>query len=90
MGDGKLLTRMIEADKLTSIIFCGPPGSGKTSLAKVIANTTSSEFITINAVTSGIKDIKDAVETAKNLLGMYSKKTISLRKHINAIKNPLN
>lgn len=76
IGKGKMLYRAIMADKVSSVIFYGPPGSGKTTLAKVIANTTSSEFVQINATSSGKKDMEQVVETAKQNLGMYGKKTI--------------
>lgn len=76
IGKDKLLYRAIQADKLQSVIFYGPPGTGKTTLAKVIANTTSSEFTQINATISGKKDMEEVVEQAKNTLGMYGKKTI--------------
>lgn len=76
VGKGKLLYRAIKADRITSIIFYGPPGTGKTTLAKIIANSTSSEFVQLNATTSGVKDIKDVVEKAKMSIGMYNKKTI--------------
>ncbi|MBQ1328568.1 MAG: replication-associated recombination protein A [Eubacterium sp.] len=76
LGEDKLLTRIIKADKLSSIILYGPPGTGKTSLAMVIANTSSAYFKEINATTSGKKDMESAVEEAKNNLGMYQKKTI--------------
>lgn len=76
IGKDKLLYRAIKADKLSSLIFYGPPGTGKTTLAKVIANTTSSEFKQINATTSGKKDMEDIVDKAKELSGMYGKKTI--------------
>lgn len=76
LGKNKLLTRVIKADKLSSIILYGPPGTGKTSLAMVIANTTSAEFKEINATTSGKKDMEAVVNEAKNLIGMYQKKTI--------------
>ncbi len=76
IGPGKLLYRAIKADKLTSLVFFGPPGTGKTTLAKVIANTTQSHFEQLNAVTSGVADIKKVVEEAKNRRGMYGKKTI--------------
>lgn len=76
LGKGKLLTRMILADKLRSIIFYGPPGSGKTTLAKVIANTSRADFLELNASTSGKKDMEDAVSHARDNLGMYGKKTI--------------
>ena len=76
IGKDKLLYRAIKADKLSSVIFYGPPGTGKTTLAKVIANTTSSEFMQINATTSGKKDMEDVVSKAKDLQGMYGRKTI--------------
>ena len=76
MGDDKLLTKLIRTDRLTSIILYGPPGSGKTSLAKVIAKRTEAEFISMNAVTSGVKDIREAVEQAKNQLAMYQKRSV--------------
>ena len=76
IGPGKLLYRAIKADKLGSIIFYGPPGTGKTTLAKVIAHTTSAEFKQINATVAGKKDMEQVVNEAKELLGMYRKKTI--------------
>lgn len=76
VGKGKLLYRAIKADKLGSIIFYGPPGTGKTTLAKVIANTTSAEFLQINATSAGKKDMEEVIEKAKNNAGMYGKKTI--------------
>ena len=76
IGRDKLLYRAIKADKLGSVIFYGPPGTGKTTLAKVIANTTSAEFLQINATTAGKKDMEAAVASAKDSLGMYGKKTI--------------
>lgn len=76
VGKDKLLYRAIKADKLSSIIFYGPPGTGKTTLAKVIANTTSAEFMQINATSAGKKDMEEVVVAAKNNQGMYGKKTI--------------
>ena len=76
IGKDKLLYRAIKADKLGSLIFYGPPGTGKTTLAKVIANTTSSEFTQINATIAGKKDMEEVVKEAKDRLGMYQKKTI--------------
>ena len=76
IGKDKLLYRAIKADKLSSIIFYGPPGTGKTTLAKVIANTTSAEFIQINATVAGKKDMEEVVEKAKQTMGMYGRKTI--------------
>ncbi len=76
IGKDKLLYRAIKADKLSSIIFYGPPGTGKTTLAKVIAHTTSAEFMQINATSSGKKDMEDVVAKAKDNQGMFGKKTI--------------
>lgn len=76
VGKGRLLYRAIKADKLSSILLYGPPGTGKTTLAKIIAQTTSSAFIQINATTAGIKDIKENVEQAKTRMGMTGQKTI--------------
>lgn len=67
VGENKLLYRLIKADKLTSAIFWGPPGCGKTSLARVIANTTKNKFVTLNATTAGVADIKKVVEEAQNI-----------------------
>ena len=76
IGKDKLLYRAIQADKLSSIILYGPPGTGKTTLAKVIANTTSAEFTQINATVAGKKDMEEVVAKAKDMQGMYGKKTI--------------
>ena len=67
LGKDKILYRTIKADRLTSVILWGPTGCGKTSIAKVISNTTKYKFIQLNAVTAGVADIKNAVEEAKNL-----------------------
>ena len=76
IGKDKLLYRAIKADKLSSVIFYGPPGTGKTTLARVIANTTSAEFKQINATVAGKKDMEEVVKAAKDLQGMYGRKTI--------------
>ena len=76
LGKDKLLYRAIRADKLRSVIFYGPPGTGKTTIAKVIANTTSAEFTQINATAAGKKDMEEVVRQAKDMLGMYGRRTI--------------
>ncbi len=76
IGKNRLLYRAIKADMISSLIFYGPPGTGKTTLAKVIANTTSAEFVQMNATTSGKKDMEKAVAEAKDSFRMFGKKTI--------------
>lgn len=76
VGKDKLLYRLIKADKLTSAIFWGPPGCGKTSLARIIANTTKCKFINLNATTSGVADIKNVVESAQNIFSNPTGKVI--------------
>ena len=76
ISPGKLLYRAIKADKLSSIIFWGPPGTGKTSIAHVIAMTSKSEFKKLNAVSSGKKDMEEIVSDAERTFAMYGRKTI--------------
>ena len=76
IGPGRLLRRSIQADQLSSVIFYGPPGTGKTTLARVIANTTKSHFSTINAVLSGVKELRDEIDAAKRRLDLYGTRTI--------------
>ncbi|UCZ54375.1 AAA family ATPase [Bacillus shivajii] len=76
VGKGTLLRRAIEADQLTPMIFHGPPGTGKTTLAKVIANSTSAHFEQLNAVIAGIKDVREVVDRAKNRLKYDHEKTV--------------
>ena len=76
LGEGTLLRRLIKADRLSSIILYGPPGTGKTSLARVIAETTHLPFERLNAVTSGVADIKRVVEETKNAFTNPSGRTI--------------
>ena len=76
IGRDKLLYRAIQADKLQSVIFYGPPGTGKTTLAKVIAGTTSAEFMQMNATSAGKKDMEEVVSKAKEIRGMYGRRTI--------------
>ena len=76
LGHGRLLRRAIQADQLSSLIFYGPPGTGKTTLAAVIANTTSSHFISINAVLAGIADIRRSIDEAQERRKLHTQKTI--------------
>ena len=71
VAEGSLLRRAIASDRLGSCIFWGPPGCGKTTLANIIAMTTNGEFIKLNAVNSGVADVKKAVDTARENLRMY-------------------
>lgn len=73
--EGSLLRRAIKLDNLGSCIFWGPPGSGKTTLANIIANSTDGKFVKLNAVSSGVADVKRVVDDARNLLKAYGKKT---------------
>ncbi len=76
LGDNRLLRRMIESDQLSSLIFWGPPGSGKTTLARVIANATSSHFIFFSAILSGIREIREIVKEAEDQQKYQGKNTI--------------
>lgn len=76
VGKGRLLRRAIAADQLTSVIFYGPPGTGKTTLARVIANHTKSNFITLNAVLTGVADIRGAIKNADEFFKLYNRRTI--------------
>ncbi len=76
IGPGRLLRRAIQADQLSSLIFCGPPGTGKTTLARIIANTTRAHFIAINAVLAGVKEIRAAIDVAQEKRGLYGQRTI--------------
>jgi putative ATPase len=76
VGPGRLLRRAIQADRLSSLIFYGPPGTGKTSLARVIANTTRAAFESLNAVLSGVKNIREAIDRADERLRLYQRRTI--------------
>jgi putative ATPase len=75
VAEGSLLRRAIATDRLGSCIFWGPPGSGKTTLANIIALGTNGEFIKLNAVNAGVADVKKAVDTARNNLKMFGKRT---------------
>ncbi|MFZ3101501.1 MAG: replication-associated recombination protein A [Desulfitobacteriaceae bacterium] len=76
LGPGKLLRRAIEADRVTSLILYGPPGTGKTSLAYVISSRTSSNFIRINAVNTGVKELRELIQNATEQLHLYAKRTL--------------
>jgi len=76
VGPGRLLRRAIQKDQLSSIILSGPPGTGKTTLAQVIANTTSCRFITLNAVLAGVADIRGAIEEARRHRELYDRRTM--------------
>ena len=75
IGKGKVLRKMVESDRISSMIFWGPPGVGKTTLASVIANMTKAEFITFSAVTSGIREIREVMKKAEDDAGL-GKRTI--------------
>ncbi|MCK9379257.1 MAG: AAA family ATPase, partial [Candidatus Moranbacteria bacterium] len=66
IGEGKILRKIIESDQIPSMIFWGPPGSGKTTLARIIAKMTNAKFFHLSAVSSGVKEIRKIIEEAKN------------------------
>lgn len=76
VGEGTLLRKAIEQDRLSSIILWGPPGSGKTTLARIIANTTRANFVSLSAVSSGVADLRAAVKDASDRLGMHGQRTV--------------
>lgn len=76
VGPGRLLRRSIQADRLSSVIFYGPPGTGKTSLARVIARSTRSAFESLNAVLTGVKDLREAVERSEQRRKLHGQRTI--------------
>ena len=86
LGKDKLLYRTIKADRLSSIILWGPPGCGKTSLAKVISETTKYKFTKLNAVTSGVGDIKKAIETQDEEVKVEIKRTENVSEAIEALQ----
>ena len=76
LGEGKLLNRLLKADRLGSVIFYGPPGTGKTTLARLLAAESRSAFIQLNAVTSGVKGLRETLDGARDRLSADSKKTL--------------
>lgn len=76
LGPGRLLRRSIEADRLSSVILSGPPGTGKTTLARVIAHATKGAFLSVNAVLSGVKEIREMIEKAQDIRRIQGRKTI--------------
>ena len=76
VGPGRLLRRAIDADQLSSLIFYGPPGTGKTTLARVIAGSTKSRFVTLNAVLAGVADIRREIAAASDARNLHDKRTI--------------
>ncbi|HKZ15931.1 MAG TPA: replication-associated recombination protein A, partial [Geobacteraceae bacterium] len=76
LGEGKLLRRLIESDQVTSLILWGPPGSGKTTLARIVANHTKSHFIFFSAILSGVKDIREVIKEAEDERKYHGRKTI--------------
>jgi putative ATPase len=76
LAPGRLLRRAIAADQLSSLIFSGPPGTGKTTLSRIIANTTRAHFITLNAVLAGVKDIREAIAAATEKRKLSGQRTI--------------
>jgi putative ATPase len=76
VGKGTLLRKAIEADRLSSIILWGPPGAGKTTLARIVASTTKAHFAALSAVTSGVADLRAAIKEASDRLGMHGQRTV--------------
>src|SRR5256714_11255258 len=76
LGPGKLLRRMLEADRLSSVLLYGPPGTGKTTLAQIIANSTKSHFEQVNAAAIGVKEVRQILDAAKDRLGHSGQRTV--------------
>ena len=78
IGEGKLLRRLIEAKRVPSVIFYGPPGTGKTTLARIIADSSESNFVKMNAISSGVAEVKEVIAKAKQEFEIYGKRTYLL------------
>jgi len=76
LGEGKLLRRLLKADRLGSVIFYGPPGTGKTTLARLLANATLSRYVQVNAVTSGVKELREVLDAARDRIAAGGQKTL--------------
>ena len=76
LGEGKLLRRLLKADRLTSVLFYGPPGTGKTTLARLLATASKRRFVQLNAVTSGVKELREVLEKARNELASGGLRTL--------------
>src|SRR4051794_34788599 len=76
LGAGRPLRALIESDRLSSIVLWGPPGTGKTTLARLVASATSAEFVPLSAVTAGVKDVREVIEAARRRLAEYGRRTI--------------
>src|SRR5438445_11284347 len=76
LGEGRPLRALIEADRLSSVILWGPPGTGKTTIAKVIARTTAKAFEQLSAVSAGVKDVREVLDRAERRLGEHEQSTI--------------
>src|SRR5437667_8903421 len=76
LGEGKLLRRLLQADRLGSVLFYGPPGTGKTTLAHLLARESRSQFVQLNAVTSGVKELREVIAAARDRLAADGRRTL--------------